>query len=135
MAEASPGARARPLSPHVLQWRWHVTAIASILNRGAGITLYLGLLILAGWTLALASGPEAYGAYAGALGSWPGRVVLFGVTVGLFFHMANGVRHFVWDFGKGYAPKTANVAAWGAFAFAFVMAVIVWTIIALTGAN
>lgn len=107
---------------------------ASILNRVAGVALYLGLLIVAGWALALASGPDAYGAYGSLLGSLIGRVVLFGITVALFFHMANGVRHFAWDLGKGFAPKTANATAWASFAFAIVAAVALWAVALSKGA-
>ncbi len=134
MAEAPPGPRARPLSPHTTIWRWHVTMAASILNRAAGVALYAGLLILAGWALALASGPSAYDAYAGLLASPLGRVVLFGVTVALFFHMANGVRHFAWDLGKGFTPKTADATAWGAFLFAAIAAAGLWLLAAAGGA-
>ena len=128
MAEASPGARARPLSPHVQVWRWHVTMAASILHRATGAALYGGALILAGWALALASGPGAYDAYMGVLASIPGRIVLFGVTVSLFFHMANGLRHLFWDVGKGFAPRTADATAWLAMAFGLAAALVVWAI-------
>ena len=47
MAEASPGARARPLSPHLQVWRWHITMLTSILHRATGVALYGGALILA----------------------------------------------------------------------------------------
>ena len=129
----TPGARARPLSPHLQVWRWHVTLAASILHRLTGMGLYVGLLILAGWALALASGPEAYNAYAGLLGSTLGKVVLFGLTVCVFFHMANGVRHLAWDVGKGFALRTANATAWAALAFGIVAAVGVWVVAAMEG--
>ena len=134
MSQASPGARARPLSPHLQVWRWHVTLATSILHRFTGVGLYAGLLILAGWALALASGPEAYGVYTGLLGSILGKIVLFGITVCVFFHMANGVRHLAWDSGKGFAPRTADATAWAALAFGAVAAAVVWIIAALTGA-
>ena len=133
MAESSPGVRPRPLSPHLQVWRWHVTMAASILHRATGVALYAGALILAGWALALASGPADYGDYMGALGSIPGRIVLFGVTVSAFFHMANGVRHLVWDAGKGFEPRTADLTAWIALAFGLVAATAVWAIAALGG--
>jgi len=125
MAEASPGVRPRPLSPFMI-WRWHVTMVASILHRAAGVALYVGALILAGWAFALASGPDAYAAYKGLLGSIPGKVVLFGVTVAVFFHLANGVRHLAWDLGQGFQPKTANATAVIAYAFAIAAAALVW---------
>jgi succinate dehydrogenase / fumarate reductase cytochrome b subunit len=134
MAEASPGARARPLSPHIWIWRWHITMFASILHRATGMALYVGALILAGWAVALASGPQAYADYMALLGSVPGRVVMFGLTVSVFFHMANGVRHLVWDAGKGFEPRTANMTAMVAYTFAVVAAIAVWVIAALTGA-
>jgi len=139
MAEVSPAAqeanqRVRPLSPHLQVWRWHVTMTASILHRATGVALYGGALILAGWALALVSGPDAYGDYMGALASIPGRVVLFGVTVSVFFHLANGVRHLFWDCGKGFDLRTADLTAWIALAFGFVAAVAVWAAAALSGA-
>ena len=129
MAEGAPGVRERPLSPYVQVWRWHVTMAASILNRVAGVALYAGALILAGWALALASGPIAYAAYIGVLVSLPGRVVMFGLTVALFFHLAAGVRHLAWDFGQGFLPKTASATAWLAFAFALAASAAVWGLV------
>ncbi|MGA0602250.1 succinate dehydrogenase, cytochrome b556 subunit [Caulobacter sp. KR2-114] len=133
MADASPGVRPRPLSPHMQVWRWHVTMAASILHRAAGVALYVGALILAGWAVALASGPDAYDAYAGLLGSILGRLVLFGITVAVFFHLANGIRHLAWDLGEGFQPKTANTTAILAYAFAVVAAVGLWAVILLMG--
>jgi succinate dehydrogenase / fumarate reductase cytochrome b subunit len=134
MVESSPAGRARPLSPHLQIWRWHITLAASILHRATGGALYLGLLILAGWALSLASGRGTYLAYAGLLATIPGRVVLFGLTVSLFFHMANGIRHLAWDAGKGFTPATANLTALAAFGFAAGAASAVWVILALNGA-
>ncbi len=133
MAEASPGARARPLSPHLQVWRWHVTLAASILHRFTGMALYVGLLMLAGWALALASGAAAYDRYMGLLASIPGKIVLFCMTVALFFHLANGLRHLAWDVGKGFAPRTADVTAWAALVFGLVAAVVVWIVAPMSG--
>jgi succinate dehydrogenase / fumarate reductase, cytochrome b subunit len=133
MADATPGARARPLSPHLQVWRWHVTLATSILHRLTGMALYAGALILAGWALALASGPVAYGDYVGLLGSLPGRIVLFGVTLSAFFHLATGVRHLVWDLGKGFAPATATATAWVSLVFAVAASIALWAWLAMAG--
>ena len=134
MAEVSPAAqeanqRARPLSPHLQVWRWHVTMTASILHRATGVALYGGALILTGWALALASGPGAYGGYMGVLASIPGEIVLFAVTISVFFHLANGVRHLFWDGGKGFDLRAADLTAWVALAFGLAAAVAVWVIL------
>jgi succinate dehydrogenase / fumarate reductase cytochrome b subunit len=133
MTDAARGARARPLSPHLLQWRWHVTMATSILNRVTGGALFVGMFLVAGWALALASGQDAYEAYMGLLGSVPGKVILFGFTVALFFHLAAGVRHLAWDLGKGYAKGVASASAWAAIVFALAASVAVWIIAAVAG--
>jgi succinate dehydrogenase / fumarate reductase cytochrome b subunit len=133
MAEAATGARARPLSPHLLQWRWHVTMAVSILNRVTGGGLYVGMFLVAGWALALASGQEAYEGYMDLLGSIPGKVVLFALTVALFFHLAGGLRHLAWDLGKGWAKGAASASAWAAIVFAVVASIAIWVIAAVMG--
>jgi succinate dehydrogenase / fumarate reductase cytochrome b subunit len=133
MAEAAPRVRERPISPYVSVWRWHITMATSILHRVTGVGLYGGALILAGWAVALASGREAYDTYMGLLGSIPGRVVMFGLTVCVFYHLANGLRHLAWDMGKGYDTKTADLTAVVAITFGFVAAVAVWIVAALGG--
>lgn len=135
-AKGPPGAmRPRPLSPHLQVWRWHITMAASIATRATGIALYAGALIVAGMALALASGPDAYATAAGLLGSWLGKLVLFGVTVSLFYHLAAGVRHLVWDTSlKGFQPQTANMTAAFCFGFGLVAALAVWVVAFVTGA-
>jgi len=128
-AKAQPrGPQDRPMSPHVQVWRWHVTMFTSIFHRATGVALYVGALILAGWAIALAAGPDAFSAYHAALGSPLGLLVLFGLTVSFLYHLANGVRHLVWDVGKGFEPKTADMTGWAAIAFGFVAAVLIWII-------
>jgi succinate dehydrogenase / fumarate reductase cytochrome b subunit len=126
MTESTPGASARPLSPHMQVWRWHVTMLCSILHRATGVALYVGALILAGWAIALASGPEAYLTYKEILGSLIGKLVLFGLIVSIFYHLAAGLRHLVMDAGAGFDPRTADMTGAASIAFGIVAAVAVW---------
>ena len=126
--------RAPALSPHMQVWRWHVTMAASIATRVAGIVLFVGFLIAAAVLAALASGPGAYAAALAVAGSWAGKLVLFGVTTALFYYLASGVRHFTWDSGRGFQPRTADLSGWAIFAFGFLAAVASWGVAFLTGA-
>ena len=134
MTDASRTPRQPPLSPHLQVWRFHVTMAASILHRITGVGLYVGALIGAGWAVALAQGPETYGQFMRLLGSLPGKVVMLGLTVCLFYHLANGIRHLVWDAGHGFDLKSANFNSIAAFAFTLVATAVVWTIAYMTGA-
>jgi succinate dehydrogenase / fumarate reductase, cytochrome b subunit len=132
MSEGAP--RERPLSPHLQVWRWHITMATSILHRASGVALYGGALILAVWAVALASGPEAYYQVMACLGSPLGKLAMFGLTAAIFYHLGSGVRHLVWDTGRGLAPAQANASSVGVIAFAAAATLAVWTIAYMIGA-
>jgi succinate dehydrogenase / fumarate reductase cytochrome b subunit len=123
-----------PLSPHLQVWRWHITMATSILHRATGVALYVGALIAAAWAIALAQGPEAYADFKGLMGSPVGKIVMFGLTLSYFYHLANGIRHLAWDAGKGFEVKTADATSIVVFAFAAAATAAVWTIAFMTGA-
>ncbi|HEY1749849.1 MAG TPA: succinate dehydrogenase, cytochrome b556 subunit [Caulobacteraceae bacterium] len=138
MADATPGQRPRPISPNIQLdggvWRWHLTMVASILHRASGMGLYVGALVLMAWALSLAGGPESYGAFLAVAGSIVGKIVLFGLTLCAFYHVANGVRHLAWDAGYGFKPQTATQTASLAIGFAILASVALWGVIGMTGA-
>ena len=133
MADASPQSPPRPISPHIQLnggvWRWHITMFGSITHRVTGTGLYVGAFVLMAWALALAAGPDAYASFTGLAGSPLGRLVMFGLTLCAFYHLANGVRHLAWDIGFGFKPQTANATTWLVIAIALVASVGLWALI------
>lgn len=97
----------RPLSPHLQVYRPQWTMVLSISHRITGVALAVGTLLLVWWLAAAASGPEAYGTVQAFLGTILGRLMLFGWTLALFYHLCNGIRHLFWDAGYGFELKTA----------------------------
>jgi len=134
MTDAAKAQRERPLSPHLQVWRWHITMASSILHRATGVALYVGALIGAAWAISLAQGPDAYATFKHVMGSPLGKVVMFGLTLSFFYHLANGVRHLVWDTGRGFNVKTANASSVLVFAFTAAATIAVWAIAMMTGA-
>ena len=134
MTEAARSSRDPPLSPHLQVWRWHITMFTSIAHRATGIALYAGALIAAAWAMSLAGGAETYATFKAVMGSPLGKLVMFGLTLSFFYHLANGIRHLVWDAGRGLDIKSANASAVLVFAFAAAASVAVWVIAAMTGA-
>lgn len=134
MTDTARRLREPPLSPHLQVWRWHVTMLTSILHRASGVGLYIGALIVAAWAVSLAAGPECYATFKAVLGSFPGKVLLFALTAGVFYHLANGVRHLVWDAGQGLDIKSANASAIFVIVLTAVATVAFWIAAALMGA-
>lgn len=114
MAEVKQAAR--PLSPHLQIYRWSWTMAMSIAHRATGCALYGGTVLIAAWLVAAASGPTAFETAQWIAGSILGRLVLFLYSFALLHHMVGGLRHFVWDMGKGYELQTRmNLAKYSVF--------------------
>jgi succinate dehydrogenase / fumarate reductase, cytochrome b subunit len=120
----------RPLSPHLQIFRWYFTMALSIAHRATGIALAAGLLLLCWWLLALAHGPDAFAIVQRMIDSWFGVLVLLLYTLALFYHMGNGVRHLVWDFGYGFDVDVARRSGIAVLVFTVAMTVLVWLVIA-----
>lgn len=131
MADHAPVSR--PLSPHLQVWRWHWTMASSILHRATGVGNAVGALVITWWLASAALGPGAYGVFEGLALSWFGQLVLFGFTVSISYHFANGIRHLVWDVGKGYGPGIANAVSVFNIGFAIGFSVGIWVVLGLTG--
>jgi len=98
----------RPLSPHLTIYKFQLTSMLSITHRATGMGLHFGLLGFAGAMVLL---PNSYPYYLTLLaGSGGGKALLvaskFIISWPFFFHTFNGIRHLVWDMGKGFSIKT-----------------------------
>lgn len=118
----------RPLSPHLQVYRLPLTAVLSITHRLTGLVNVLGAVLLVFTLFAVAAGPEAYAAAHAVIDSWFGRIVLFGFTLALYFHLCNGVRHLFWDMGYGFELETVDKTAVSALICALVLTLVTWTL-------
>ena len=100
----------RPQSPHFTIYRWPLTMVLSILHRVTGVALTAGFLVLAGWLLAVAGGESDYAGFAQLMQSAVGRMLLVAWTFAFFFHLANGIRHLVWDAGFGFEKHQTRIS-------------------------
>lgn len=98
----------RPLSPHLGVYKFMYTMALSILHRITGVAASVGFLAFAWWLMALASGPEAYAAAMRCLSSPLAKLLLVGFTFSFVYHFCNGIRHLVWDTGRGLERAQAR---------------------------
>lgn len=116
----------RPLSPHLQIYRPQLTSVLSIFHRLTGVALGLGTLMLAWWLIAVATGPGAYATVATATASWIGRLVLFGWTFALFYHLCNGIRHLFWDAGRGLELPAIYASGWAVVVASLALTLAAW---------
>lgn len=127
-SSSKPAAASRPLSPHLQIYRWQWTMVGSIFHRFTGIALALGTLLLVWWLVAAATGPSYFAYVQSLLGGWFGRLLLFGWSIALFYHLCNGIRHLFWDAGKGLSLPTARASAMVVWAATAILTAIAWIV-------
>jgi len=102
----------RPLSPHLSVYRFKYTLTTSILNRFTGVGLSAGLFLLAYWLVAVAAGAVSQ-ARAQHLLLQPFMKVGYLLLVFAFcYHLVAGIRHLVWDTGRGLEREQSRRSAW-----------------------
>ena len=72
----------------------------------------MGLPVLAWWLMAAAGGEAAYAEASAWLGSVWARLFYVGWCFCFFYHLANGIRHLLWDVGIGLEPEQYRVSGW-----------------------
>ena len=123
--------RQRPLSPHLQIYKPQITSMLSILHRATGIALSIGSVILVLWIVALTLGENTYLMYSNLINKWFGKLIIFGFTFALFYHLSNGIRHLFWDAGYGYDLKHAYISGLAVIISSLLLTSMTWLIVYL----
>jgi succinate dehydrogenase / fumarate reductase cytochrome b subunit len=105
--------RNRPLSPHLSIYRPQLNSITSILVRITGNAMIVAAFLLVWWLIAAASGAAYFATVDGIITSFLGDLVMALSVLGLWYHALGGVRHLVWDTGRGLDVDTSDKMGWG----------------------
>ena len=118
----------RPISPHLTVYRLTLTMAMSVAHRITGVALYLGTVLLVWWLVAASTSPRNFDVINGFFGTWIGWLVLFGFTWELFHHMLGGIRHLIWDTGRGLGEHERNLFARLTIIGSISLTILVWLI-------
>lgn len=116
----------RPLSPHLQIYKPIPTMVMSIVHRITGCALYFGTLLVAWWLIATATSEQQFDIVSMVYGSWIGLLVLLGYTWALIHHMIGGIRHLIWDTGRGLEKDTTTKMAWASLIASVLLTILVW---------
>ena len=116
----------RPLSPHLQVYKFEWTMALSIVHRMTGVGLAIGTLLMVWWLVAMADGSTSFLTVQTVMASWIGRLCLFGWTWALFYHLCNGIRHLVWDTGRGLELPVAEASGYVVVLASVVLTVAAW---------
>ena len=110
MADVNRGNR--PLSPHLTIYRPQLNSFTSIFVRITGNGLAVGAILVVWWLVAAASGAAYFDTIDGLLTSAIGDIVMTLSALALWYHALGGVRHLVWDSGRGLDVATSDKMGW-----------------------
>lgn len=83
-----------------------------MLNRFTGVGLSAGLVLLVYWLTSVAGGAASQ-ARAAWLLSLPLMKLLYAALLAAFcYHLVAGIRHLVWDTGRGLERTQSQRSAW-----------------------
>ncbi|MGV6887725.1 succinate dehydrogenase, cytochrome b556 subunit [Rhodophyticola sp. SM2404] len=111
MADVNRGNR--PLSPHLQIYRPQLNSMTSILNRITGNAMLVTALLIIWWLTAAATNAAYFEMADGILTSFVGDIVMTLSVLGLWYHALGGLRHLIWDTGRGLDVETADKMGWG----------------------
>tara|TARA_Y100001970_G_scaffold281192_1_gene391467 strand:+ start:6911 stop:7231 length:321 start_codon:yes stop_codon:yes gene_type:complete len=96
------------------------------MHRATGIALAGGTFLLVWWLIAAATGEGAFNNVQAFTASLFGKILLFGWSYALFYHLCNGIRHLFWDAGKGFGLTDAYRNGWMVVAVSISLTIIAW---------
>lgn len=125
----TPGAN-RPLSPFMIgpYYKPQLTSMLSITHRATGVGNMLGAMLFALWLIALAAGPTVFSLVNTQVTAWYGQVLLFFWTWSMVYHLCNGIRHLVWDTGRGFSIPVAYRSGYLVVVSSVVLTALVWAV-------
>ncbi|XP_072500121.1 succinate dehydrogenase cytochrome b560 subunit, mitochondrial isoform X1 [Notamacropus eugenii] len=93
----------RPLSPHITIYSWSLPMMMSITHRGTGVALSAGVSLFGLAALLLPGNFESHLDLVKSLSLGPALIhtAKFALVFPLMYHTWNGIRHLMWDLGKG----------------------------------
>ncbi|EDV25765.1 expressed hypothetical protein [Trichoplax adhaerens] len=114
----------RPMSPHLTIYKPQLTSMMSITHRASGMILSAYAATFAIYTM------SSSGTLAEHIEVWKTlpAIVPFTLKCGfifpLYYHAINGVRHLIWDMGKGFNLPTLYKTGYTVIALSLLFGVV-----------
>ena len=119
----------RPLSPHLSIHKKVLTAVFSIFHRITGIGLSIGAILISVWFILISLGPEYFYYFKIISQNILFKFVLLIWSVGIFYHLFNGVRKLYWSFGIGMDLTSVYRSGYIVIFLTILSTIVVWVLV------
>ena len=119
----------RPLSPHLSIHKKVLTSIFSIFHRLTGIGLSIGSVLITAWIAIISFGADYFFLLEYISSFLIFKIILFIWTVGIFYHLFNGIRYLFWSYGTGMDLKTVYNSGYFVLFLTLISTITVWFVL------
>ena len=119
----------RPLSPHLSIHKKNLTSVFSVFHRFTGIILSIGSIFISFWVAIIALGPKYFSFFEYISSLILFKFILFVWTIGIFYHLFNGIRYLFWSYGIGMDLKTVYNSGYFVLFLTLVSTLCVWFVL------
>lgn len=99
-----------PISPHLQIYKPQMTSVLSITHRITGFCLSLTLPFYLIWLGCIFFGSNTYLFLINFCSNIFMSILFMLMTYGFSYHMLNGIRHLIWDFGYGLSIRFSSIS-------------------------
>ncbi len=126
MNDVSNVKRERPLSPHLSVYKPQITSMMSIMHRMTGMFILAGAFVFVIFLLSVAGAGSVCDCVSAFLKTIVGKGAIFLWVAAFYYHFFNGIRHLLWDTGRGLSKESASKSGVFAIIAMFVALAITW---------
>ena len=120
-----------PLSPHLQIYKPQITSLLSISHRISGVALNFVLVILVLGLLCITLGESYFELLISLINSFPIKIIIFLAILGFSYHVLNGIRHMIWDFGFLLGNKSSAIFGYFIIATSFISSIFISRLLGL----
>ena len=120
-----------PLSPHLQIYKPQITSVLSIMHRITGFSLAFIVVLFILGLLTVAVGERYYNTFIFYLTTYPLKLIFFPVVYGFSYHMLNGIRHILWDFGFLLGNRSSAIFGYIIIATSFISSIFISRLLGL----
>lgn len=121
----------RPLSPHLSIYKPQITSVLSITHRLSGLFIFIGMLYIS-WLIIFSNYSdllfaEKFVSFNSMLFSnWFGKLAIFAWNFAFCYHFCNGIRHLIWDTGRGFSICAVKRSGLLVILASTVLSLVIW---------
>ncbi len=111
----------RPINLNLFTIRFPVTAISSILHRGTGVILFLGIVFFLYLLNHSLKSADSFASLQICFQHPLSKFFLWVLLSALIYHLIAGIRHLFMDCGLGEGKVSGRLSAYGVIILSFVL--------------